>query len=284
MIDKKQLEALVYTDPLGLLTLRSKEDIDLANSYLPYSTGFEIECEQAEDYTKQSFDAIPNIMEIASSGSEQRYRIPNGINGLICLYHISNEAKRSLLLNYGSGIHYHVDCTDCWRRELAEELIKQREWIIADLDKWKNKGTYNSIGVSIGAIPDTRDLSYASVSHLTSEFLSSWVRANHLQTLEFRIGEMTFEYTDWVKCIVEVNKMVKSLKDAIDVPQPVYKEVDTRAIMKYNTLILRGRVKKSREDFLKEKLSTLNAPVPPPPAPTSLDAMREAIRNRTQNL
>lgn len=206
MIDKKVLEEIVYNSPLVLLSIRDKETIDLANNYLPYSTGFELECEKKPTYNEETFKKIPNIIWDSSQDAyEQRYRIPNGINGLICLYNICYHLGNNSLLNMGSGIHYHIDCTDVTVQDLEVAFNRDSRFeseILKELDTWEYGGKYNSRGTSFG------------YKH-NGGTLGNWVRWNGLGTLEFRIGNMSFDYKVLVKQIIHANDIVRRWKNKI---------------------------------------------------------------------
>lgn len=187
----------VYNTPYILLSL-SKEHLEIANSYLPYSTGFEIECFKKETFNEEAFRKIPDIMEINCDVGEQRFRIPNGVRGLICLYNISQELKRNSELNEGSGIHYHIDMTDFtdfWENNGEPYIENHADYILTELDKWNYQGNYN-----------LRVLNY-STSH-------NWMRfPTDFKTAEIRIGEMTFDYKLLVERITHANSIIKTLKE-----------------------------------------------------------------------
>lgn len=192
-----------------LLSLVNKDEIDFINTFLPYSTGFEIECDQRETFDESSFRKIPNILDVRCDSGEQRFRIPNGLNGILCLYNISNQLVINSKINNGSGIHYHINCSDIWDliyRHGVTQLNQfacqdspsvfitdeDKENLLKELDAWKYKGTYNSRRV------DT--------SH-------SWIRINsEFKTMEIRIGEMTFNYQQLIKRIVHANSIIRTLK------------------------------------------------------------------------
>lgn len=225
MITDTLLEELVRTAPLVLLTLKDEKEIAKANNFLPYSTGFEIECEKDKLYNKDCFSVIPDILDIDVDSSEQRYRIPNGIRGLICLYHICEQLKRNSLLNYGSGIHYHVDCTES-NMDKSNALSKNCMWILEELDTWNYKGKYNTRG--IGVLELSRE--YTIVQ-------GAWVRPNSIGTLEFRIGEMSFEYETLAKRIIHCNSIVRRLKDQADIKEPTYTNLNSQLILDYNKTV-----------------------------------------------
>jgi len=203
MISKKELEEIVYTSPLVLLGIKDKSIINTANEYLPYSTGFEIECDKKETYDELVFKNIPNIIwDSTQSNYEQRYRIPNGVNGLICLYNICYHLGNNSLLNMESGIHYHIDCTDVKYTELSDALQRDNnfgEEILTELDSWDYRGTYNKRKISIGIFTGY-----------------NWIRYNgEHHTLEFRIGNMSFDYGVLVKQIIHANNIVRRWKNKI---------------------------------------------------------------------
>lgn len=174
--------------------------------YLPYSTGIEVECKMIEDLyltddVKTQFQNIPNIIEVdVNIYNEQRFRIPNGIEGLICLFDIANLLRKYAYPNNESGLHYHIDCTDFYEEIEKELFMKHKDYILSELDKWDYKGTYNrrTISIDVGGV---------------------WVRLqSFFKTMEFRIGEMTFDYNLLFKRITHLNTIVRTIKSDI---QPV---------------------------------------------------------------
>ncbi len=191
----------VYSTPLVLLSLieNDKSLIEKVNEYLPYSTGFEIECARNDEvFDVDNFKNIPNILDVGIDSWEQRFRIPSGINGLICLYNISNQLKYNSTLNEGSGIHYHIDMTECYKDIASGFISSNSKWIIKELESWEYKGSYNTKKCGYGI---------------------SWLRYNgRTQTAEFRIGEMTFDYELLIKRIIHCNAIVKRLKRKLSAP------------------------------------------------------------------
>jgi len=210
VIDKKKLEEIVRTNPLALLILKKKEEIQYVHSLLPYSIGFEVECAwQGDHYTQAVFDCIPNIMAVDCSAGEKRFRIPNGISGFLCLYEICKLLKTECYLNPGSGIHYHVDCTDI-QNDLMSYVSKHNNavWILEELDMWDYKGQYNK-----------------------REY-GGWYRTNFSgQTLEFRVGEMSFDYTLLIKRILHATAIVKRIKNEIAGIKPTEKTEDAKQVI-----------------------------------------------------
>jgi hypothetical protein len=209
--------------PLSLLALKDEKEIHQINSLIPYSSAFEIECDIAsemEHVAKTSFESIPNLMDYSGGCGEERFRIPNGMMGIICLWHISRQLKANLMLNYGSGIHYHVDCKtdDTWKRIIELDNPPLFEWILNELDKWDFGGTQKR-GFS----------SFEKMGHS-----GSWVKANALETLEFRVGNMTFDYDVLLKRIIHANAIVYTIKGYLEnVPEPVYKDIDIKSLLIY---------------------------------------------------
>ena len=139
-------------------------------------------------------------MENKSSTNELRFRIPNGIKGIQCLFNISIYLKKYAELNPQSGIHYHIDCTDVYNLFTSDFINNHSDYILTELDKWKYKGTYNP-----------RKCVFSSSRN--------WVRFKEtLKTMEIRIGEMTFDYELLFERIRHSSEIVKTLKDKLLVP------------------------------------------------------------------
>ena len=187
------IEDIVYSNPQLLLAFEESEKIGL--NYLPYSVGIEIECNKKPNYSLDTFKAIPNIIAVNTDDEEQRYRIPNGLKGLICLKEITDN-----LLEYceqsDSGLHYHCDFTDYYNL-LDDNIVKDnKNWILEELDTWDYKGSYNSRNILIGS--------------------RCWVRFNSgYKTMEVRIGEMSFDYGLLAKRIIHVNQIAVKLKQIL---------------------------------------------------------------------
>lgn len=184
------IEKTIRTQPLKLLTLaKDRESIAYINSFLPYSIGFEIECNYQEGFDMGHFQSIPNIMAVDCDSTEQRFRIPAGILGMVCLWHITEALAVNSELNPLSGIHYHVDMTDNWNLINRESIQKNEQWILEELDKWKYTGSFNSRSCQL----DTR----------------CWVRFDsYKKTAEFRIGEMSFDYKTIIDRMITASEIV----------------------------------------------------------------------------
>jgi hypothetical protein len=93
----------------------------------------------------------------------------------------------------------------------------EEEWILGELDKWKYDGTYNSRGISVGG--------YCT---------GGWLRHNPLGTLEFRVGNMTFDYEVILGRILSATRIVKKIKDKIEGKKvPEYRSINTEAQLTY---------------------------------------------------
>lgn len=203
--DKYKLVERAMFAPLALFSIRNRDMLNYIKEFLPYSVGFEIECNRGDNYNYEDFKNIPYIMGYPSQydSSEFRFRIPYGYLGLVALYFITEACKKNLTLNEGSGVHYHVDLTDCWdiieakgQQELVKELEENGEGakLIDMLDSSVHfGGRYNKkIGIGKGHWMGLRD--------------------GH-RTMEFRTGQMTFEYNEIAKCIISANHVIRKFKN-----------------------------------------------------------------------
>ena len=190
------IDTILKTIPLAL-DVEDKNVQKLALFYFPYSVGFEIE---TNTQNIRIFDEIPYLIANTSSVNELRFRIPNGIKGIQCLFNISIYLKKYTELNPQSGIHYHIDCTDVYDLFTSDFINNHSDYILTELDKWKYKGTYNP-----------RKCVFSSSRN--------WVRfKDTLKTMEIRIGEMTFDYELLFERIRHSSEIVKTLKDALLIP------------------------------------------------------------------
>ena len=275
MMDKAMLGDLLYDSPLALLAIKDKQVINELNNLIPYSTAFEIECDMvgldraayypSDEYSSiirghnEIFKSIPDIMSVQNDSGEQRYRIPNGIRGIICIYHISKQLKLNSLLNPDSGIHYHVDCSDCFDQicDLVGKNDGNREYILSELDTWLEGDTAFDRGAG------------------------SWFKLNSLQTIEFRLGEMTFEYGRILKRIIHCNRIVKKFKDQIKcVKEPMFEAPDSKKLIEYarnNSFISKNNKWQHEMQALNKQLESINIPF------TDSVKITEDIKSMTRN-
>lgn len=185
-----KIEEAIYKAPLSLLSIKDEKVIKSIDNFLPYSIGMEFECEMKPTYKSIYFENIPNILDVNVDKYEQRYRIPNGLKGLICLDNICNNLREYSILDIGSSNHYHFDMTDVSSITHSSNDFKNNNtnWIIEELITWKS----------------TRSLSQA--------YLGSWYKYNDLGTLEIRVGEPSFDYEVIVKRLIQGSNIVRKLK------------------------------------------------------------------------
>ncbi len=198
----QSIEDAIFKHPLPLLKITDEKVRRTIDKYLPFSTGFEIECawlqEEDEDKLEKIFRTIPDLIHVECTSGENRFRIPAGLVGLVCLYRLSLLFKEHFHLT-ASGIHYHVDMTE-WYIEAetvgGKEFIALNEkWILEELDTWGYTGTYN----------------FRNVDRFQGN--RQWVRfKSTTKTCEIRIGEMSFDYEVLAKRIIHANKIVRRLK------------------------------------------------------------------------
>ena len=204
------IDTILKTIPLAL-DVEDKIVQKLALFYFPYSVGFEIE---TITENIRIFDEIPYLIENKSSINELRFRIPNGIKGIQCLFNISIYLKKYAELNPDSGIHYHIDCTDVYDLFTLDFINNHSDYILTELDKWEYKGTYNP-------------------RRCVFSGSRNWVRfKDTLKTMEIRIGEMTFDYELLFKRIVHCNEIVRTLKTELFIPVLARYNKDEKEIIK----------------------------------------------------
>lgn len=193
------IEKALYSYPLALEKLNNPLIEKLMDYYLPYSVGFEIECNNIEDSFKiDNFENIPNILHVNCDFSEKRFRIDKGLKGIITLYNICLELPKNCSLNEDSGIHYHIDMTDVWENVNSEFVNKNNNFIIKELIKWETAKDINS---------------YNAKCFYNNR---GWVNFQpEFKTCEIRIGEMTFDYSLILKRMIDGCRIVRELKNQI---------------------------------------------------------------------
>jgi hypothetical protein len=186
------LEDCIYNNPTPLLNIKNQYIIDIIDSYLPYSHGMEFECSQQSNYDEESFKKIPNIMEVKVDSYEQRYRIPSGLKGMVCLYDICNLMKDMSINNTESSTHYHTDLTDIWS-EINVSGYRQQpkgyDYITESLKEWETAFDYSKT--------------------------ANWWYFNDLGTLEVRIGEPTFDYNIIIKRLMQCSDLCKQIRNIV---------------------------------------------------------------------
>jgi len=245
-MDKSLITSLAITNPIALLMFKKEEEVNYINSLLPYSIGFEIECNSLENFDPNIFKVIPDIMHVDCDNGEKRFRIPNGIRGLICLHNICIMLPKQCSLNTGSGIHYHIDCTDVYTvTHTSAFILANNDWIINELLNW---GTVSDVANYVARCSTSR----------------GWVRYSSLNTIEFRVGEMTFDYSLIVTRMFSCTSIVSKLKLLSGIGAVVkYEKINTFLLFTYlktavveMPLILKSLY--TKEDLLKQELEKLS--------------------------
>lgn len=238
-----KIKQYLYSNPNLLLSLPYGEAV--GRKFLPYSLGFEFECHQSDIYKTKIFQDIPNIMEVSVDGSEQRYRIPPGLNGLICLFDISNNLKQYSLLNSKSGIHIHVDFTDSFHLITNSFIQEIEEWLLSELDKYGELPEgYNKRGVEMN-----RKGNWVNV---TSKF----------KTFEFRVFQQTFEYAQLLEYAIHLCELAIEIKTKLGVTHISY---DNRELTRMQQLLF---------EIQNTEIKSFDQPM------TSLQQARETIKKR----
>lgn len=200
---------------------------DISNELIPYSTGFEIECIVNK---QEPFRNINNLVDFSySEGGEVRFRIKKGFEGFQTLFEISKNLNNHAHLNPESGIHYHIDFTDIWNNDTTE-IIKDcidfnKEWILNELESWNYTGSYNR-----------RDITF---------YGHTWIRFNSLGTMEFRLGNMTFDYKELCNKIIHANSIAKRFKKYYHIKREfgisaIYRDLDINKILKNRVIPIKS--------------------------------------------
>ena len=275
MDENKVNKGIVFSNPLSLIPyIDEPNTLAYLNSFIPFSTGFEIECFSSDHYNADILRAIPFLIDYNGGGNEFRFRIPSGFAGLICLYFIADEIKTHLTINPLSGIHYHIDCnTDNSFNFINKSnfIHSNYDWIIKELNKWKYKGTYNSMSISSDQPNNAYTIRQDGASTMVS--YSSWLKFNYqYRTAEFRLGEMTFNYEVLLRRIMSANSIMKTLKFK-KVPTykvPDFEVIDIQKIIDFLSL--------ERHDFKEDQVANTSLKSNFDPS-NILSTMNEVLEN-----
>ena len=203
----KMVRDAVRQCPLPLLGIKGHKYID---SLLPYSTGIEISIHT--DFLKDIYGFFnPNIKrdierDIENNfnllafdfiSNELKFRIKPGVEGMVSLYNMCEFLKKYAAINPSdkAGNHYHIDCSEMKSFHYFREstLSMNTDWILESLLSWNYKGSYNPYSV-------TKDKK--GVVSFRSDY----------RTIEFRLGETTFDYSLMIKRIIHAQNIVKRMK------------------------------------------------------------------------
>lgn len=220
----QRVREMIRSNPLQLAYLKDKHLIAYANSLWPYSIGMEFECRLSSEVTANSWHHNPEEQKwqldrnllICHKGfktvattkhdDEHRFRVTSGIYGFIALYKLSAFLKEHYVENTGSGVHYHVDCTDIphFANTYKDENIyyfhfnsqgfmsQVQPWVLKALKSWNYKGTFNKWELS----------SNKEAVRFHGKY----------STIEYRIGEMTFDYELLLKRIMHAQHITQRIK------------------------------------------------------------------------
>lgn len=205
--DEESIDYIISNTP-EVLDSDDPDVIEAGIYYLPYSTGFEMEFDNNGELTSDMFTDL-NLLDLDINDSEQRFRIDNGIIGLKQLSGISRILRKYAIFSDYSGIHYHIDCTDKYNQFTCKNVNDNWEWIQNELIHWEYGGNYNKQGYC-GI--------YNKQNDEPNKYNGSWLRFNsQFKTMEYRIGNMTFDYRVLFKRIVHANYITKTLKKVIEI-------------------------------------------------------------------
>lgn len=195
----KMVKDAVKQCPLPLSNLTEPKLIAFANSFMPRSVGIEIEC---ACINSNPFINIPGLMVFEPSDLEQRFRFEPGIIGMNALYTVSDLLKTHYGLNPDSGIHYHIDFTDKFDQLSNKHIpygdayeITELNWMLKGIKNWNYTGRYNHPVVGTD---------------------QNQIRLHqYYKTIEFRTGEMTFDYPILIKRIITASRIVEKLATSL---------------------------------------------------------------------
>lgn len=191
-------ENWVYVSELPILEILTHGYLK-PDDYWFYDVGIEIECSLLdgffEDEVLEEIKSLHIFKDIQLSPKEQRFRLPKGGLGFYALHKLSDFMKKYYAFNDLSGIHYHIDFTDCFDNLINRESVMNiSPFLLEKLDSWNYKGSYNSRIVRLDGG-------------------ASWVRFQTcFKTMEVRIGEMTFDYNLLLKRILHLQSIAYHLK------------------------------------------------------------------------
>ena len=201
----RNLRDCVFHNPLGLSCLPSKT-IQLAHWYFPRDAGIEFEielpnlCNNAGDVWSLcpegflSEDLINEIDELqlrdkSYQYKEQTFRISSGEQGMIQLYKLSHILKKYFSLN--PPLINTSNCSRVLENKITGEIF------LKELDSWGYNGIFNQ-----------RELRVMSKG--------TWINLRwDYGTVEYRIGEMTFDYDLLIKRIVHCHSITRKIENYI---------------------------------------------------------------------
>ena len=191
-------EDWVYVSELQILEILTHSYLK-PDDYWFYDVGIEIECSPLDGFSEsdklEELKELNIFKDIQLTKDEQRFRLPKGTSGFYALHKLSMFMKKYYAFNDLSGIHYHIDFSDCFDNLINNEsIVNISLYLLNELDSWNYKGSYNSRMVKLDGG-------------------ASWVRfQSDFKTMEVRIGEMTFDYNLLLKRILHLQEITYRLK------------------------------------------------------------------------
>lgn len=243
-----------------------KITMGIMSSMLPYRSSVEIEC--INSLRREKIDSIKdnkrefkayyyrhflhkkfNVNKydddfgVQNNMSEHRIDIIN-YKQLLGLYNILTEMNKVCKLNPDSGIHIHIDISHLnikgsnskFYEALQEYLETRLDDVYAIFDSCYT-GIYNARGVTINQ-------------------KSAWVNIrSQLNSVEFRIGYCTFEYTKIIEWMIACNKIITDakihmLKLGLISTKPINKK-------KYNSNTNRIAIRNRNNQLINESIGLL---------------------------
>lgn len=215
MSNYKNVRTLVKECPYLLESVKDSKLLKVANSMMPKSVGLEFECALIDENTKEEvLDLLTNVQGVITfhyTKSETSFRIAEGYKGMIALYKVLEIFKRYYAINPSSGIHYHVSTMlnmDNLNDRVGHVINPHTstpnflKWSLNALDRWGYKGQFNERKIC---------------------FNKEWIKLHtRYDTIEYRIGKMTFEYSKIMKRILNVQNITIKLENQLAVINLLY--------------------------------------------------------------
>jgi hypothetical protein len=190
----KQLRWCVFNNPTLLTTFPKKLQI-IADSYLRYNTGIEIETKISSfSQLNEIYNLLNNLeckINTYQSPDELRIRLHSKSRGLVQLYKICEYLNEYVPRNKASGIHFHINAGNLNIGHIEYHRFKLiLESKLDELKSWNYKGKYNKPEVS------SKKGYYIRI-------------CESYNTIEFRIMYNTYDYKDLLKHIIHAQSIVK---------------------------------------------------------------------------
>lgn len=191
---------------------------DLNKLYNVYSLTRDYYPEQAEeDYLNAT---ILNEHRISVLGFKQ----------LVGFYNVLEAMKHSLFYCKGGGIHIHIDLTPFYYSDNNSKSWKADSYYvklynILSTDAYLNR-VYKIFGSKYAGTYNRRSCEIDSKGN--------WINIRpYFKTIEFRIGDLTFEYEELIDIVIQLQALIKEINYKINNKNKITKGYD---ITKYHKL------------------------------------------------